>query len=195
MVSQRYSQNSQKVTPKKSAFDLRRSWWCNRLRRRWNTQWQHLSDDGNGTVFPQTLEILSPRKRTWLAGKFSTIWRCISVFKMVMFHCHVSFRGCIVDEIFVAIPVPFRQEGSLHSGHVNVCCMDGLHCTDLWLHDGSIDFMRKPVGIWGPEDPNPFDHIIKKKSRYHWQICVCLMKWYEVQIFTFSAYYSRTIDR
>lgn len=95
MVSQRYSQNSQKVTPKKSAFDLRRSWWCNRLRRRWNTQWQHLSDDGNGTVFPQTLEILSPRKRTWLAGKFSTIWRCISVFKMVMFHCHVSFREVI----------------------------------------------------------------------------------------------------
>ena len=50
---------------------------------------------------------------------------------MVMFHCHVSFRGCIVDGIFVAIPVPLRQEGSLNSGHVNVCCMDGLHCTDL----------------------------------------------------------------
>ena len=33
---------------------------------------------------------------------------------MAMFHCHVSFRGCIVGGIFVAIPVPLRQEGSLN---------------------------------------------------------------------------------
>ena len=82
----------QKV-PNKSALGLRRSWWCNRLRRRWNTQWQHLSEIGMGQFSPNFGDV-SPRKPTW-QWKIPTIWRCISVFKMVMFHCHVSFREVI----------------------------------------------------------------------------------------------------
>ena len=93
-----------------------------------------------------------------------TIWRCICYTKNGDVPSSCEFSWVYSGWEFVAIPVSLRQEGSLNSGHVNVCCMDGLHCTDLWLHDGSIDFMRKPVGIWGPEDPNRSYHQEKNQD-------------------------------